>query len=105
MDLVRCYEEGRFKEVKERIKVEIEEQDIRLLFDTENILNNKNTKMDLRDIYINLCPLDYNINMLKMNNMATRVNQYPGYTDNIFIDLTKQIKSNKPLPTTADFFK
>ena len=46
-----------------------------------------------------------NINMLKMNNMATRVNQYPGYTDNIFIDLTKQIKSNKPLPTTADFFK
>ena len=60
--------------------------------------------MDLRDIYINLCPLDYNINMIKMNKMVQRSNQYPGYTDNIFIDNTRQIKSKKPLPTTADFF-
>ena len=60
--------------------------------------------MDLRDIYINLCPLDYNINMIKMNKMVKRSNQYPGYTDNIFIDNTRQIKSKKPLPTTADFF-
>ena len=37
--------------------------------------------------------------------MVTRVNQYPGYVEDVFIDLTRQIKSNEPLPTTADFFK
>ena len=61
--------------------------------------------MNLKDNYINLCPLDYNINMIKMNNMVTRVNQYPGYVEDVFIDLTRQIKSDEPLPTTADFFK
>ena len=67
--------------------------------------NRKNTKMDLRDLYSNLCPLDYNINMIKMNDMVTRVNQYPGYVEDVFIDLTRQIKSDEPLPTTADFLK
>jgi len=82
----------------------ISASDIRSIFNTTDVQNIKNTKMDLRDIYINLCPLDYNINMIKMNKMVQRSNQYPGYTDNIFIDNTRQIKSKKPLPTTADFF-
>ena len=83
----------------------ISASDIKSIFNTETIQNKENTIMDLRDIYINLCPLDYNINMIKMNKMVKRSNQYPGYTDNIFIDNTRQIKSKKPLPTTADFFK
>ena len=82
----------------------ISASDIRSIFNTTDVQNIKNTRMDLRDIYINLCPLDYNINMIKMNKMVKRSNQYPGYTDNIFIDNTRQIKSKKPLPTTADFF-
>ena len=61
--------------------------------------------MDLRDLYTNLCPLDYNINMIKMKDMVTRINQYPGYTSDIFIDITRQIKSDEALPTTADFLK
>ena len=61
--------------------------------------------MDLRDNYQNLCPLDYNINMIKLEKLSTKVNQFPGYSKNVFIDLTRQIKSDKPLPTTADFFK
>ena len=83
----------------------ISASDIKSIFNTTDIQNRKNTTMDLRDIYINLCPLDYNINMIKMNNMVTRVNQYPGYVEDVFIDLTRQIKSDEPLPTTADFFK
>ena len=83
----------------------ISASDIKSIFNTTDIQNRKNTTMDLRDVYINLCPLDYNINMIKMNNMVTRVNQYPGYVDDVFIDLTRHIKSDEPLPTTADFFK
>ena len=64
-----------------------------------------NSIMDLKDLYSNLCPLDYNINMIKMKDMVTRVNQYPGYTSDILIDITRQIKSDEALPTTADFFK
>ena len=43
--------------------------------------------------------------MVKIKNYVTRVNQYPGYAKNIYIDLTRQIKSDKPFPTTPDFFK
>ena len=81
------------------------DEDIKSIFNTIDIQNRKNTTMDLRDVYINLCPLDYNINMIKMNDMVKRVNQYPGYVEDVFIDLTRQIKSDEPLPTTADFFK
>ena len=83
----------------------ISASDIKSIFNTTDIQNRKNTIMDLSDIYINLCPLDYNINMIKINNIVTRVNQYPGYVEDVFIDLTRQIKSDEPLPTTADFFK
>jgi len=79
--------------------------DIRSIFDTKNIENEKNIVMDLRDLYQNLCPLDYHLNMIKLKDMVTQKNQYPGYAENTFIDLTRQIKSDKPLPTTADFFK
>ena len=83
----------------------ISASDIKKIFDTTNIQNTKNVVMDLRDLYQNLCPLDYNINMIKLEKLSTKVNQYPGYTEHIFIDLTRQIKSDIPLPTTADFFK
>jgi len=83
----------------------ISASDIKKIFDTTNIQNTKNVVMDLRDLYQNLCPLDYNINMIKLEKSSTKVNQYPGYSDNVYIDLTRQIKSDKPLPTSADFFK
>ena len=83
----------------------ISASDIKKIFDTTNIQNTKNVVMDLRDLYQNLCPLDYNINMIKLEKLSTKVNQYPGYSDNVYIDLTRQIKSDKPLPTSADFFK
>ena len=83
----------------------ISASEIEKIFDTTNIQNTKNVVMDLRDLYQNLCPLDYNINMIKLEKLSTKVNQYPGYSDNVYIDLTRQIKSDKPLPTSADFFK
>ena len=83
----------------------ISASEIKKIFDTTNIQNKKNIIMDLRDIYQNLCPLDYNINMIKLEQLSTKVNQYPGYSENVYIDLTRQIKSDKPLPTSADFFK
>ena len=83
----------------------ISASEIEKIFDTTNIQNKKNVIMDLRDLYQNLCPLDYNINMIKLEKLSTKVNQYPGYSENVYIDLTRQIKSDKPLPTSADFFK
>lgn len=83
----------------------ISASEIEKIFDTTNIQNASNVIMNLRDLYQNLCPLDYNINMIKLEQLSTKVNQYPGYSENIYIDLTRQIKSDKPLPTSADFFK
>ena len=51
-----------------------------------------NVNMDLRDLYTNLCPLDYHLNMIKLKDMVTNVNNYPGYSSDVFIDLTRQIK-------------
>ena len=84
---------------------DISASEIEKIFDTTNIQNPSNVVMDLRDLYQNLCPLDYNINMIKLEQLSTKVNQYPGYSENVYIDLTRQIKSDTPLPTTADFFK
>ena len=78
--------------------------------DTSNILykdqkiNLENTNMDLKDNYMNLCPLDYHLNIKKLQNSVTQTNHYPGYTKNTYIDLTRQIKNDEPFPTTADFF-
>ena len=44
--------------------------------------------MDLRDLYSNFCPLDYHLNMIKLKDMVTKVNSYPGYSSDVFIDLT-----------------
>ena len=71
----------------------ISASEIEKIFDTTNIQNKKNVIMDLRDLYQNLCPLDYNINMIKLEQLSTKVNQYPGYSENVYIDLTRQIKS------------
>ena len=78
---------------------------IESIFDTKNYSNTNNVNMDLRDLYTNLCPLDYHLNMIKLKDMVTNVNSYPGYSSDVFIDLTRQIKSDKPLPMSADFLK
>lgn len=78
---------------------------IEKIFDTKNYQNINNVNMDLRDLYTNLCPLDYHLNMIKLKDMVTKVNSYPGYSSDVFIDLTRQIKSDKPLPMSADFLK
>ena len=78
---------------------------IKKIFDTKNYNNMNNINMDLRDLYTNLCPLDYHLNMIKLKDMVTKVNNYPGYSSDVFIDLTRQIKSDKPLPMSADFLK
>ena len=78
---------------------------IKKIFDTKNYSNTNNVNMDLRDLYSNLCPLDYHLNMIKLKNMVTNVNNFPGYSSDIFIDLTRQLKSDKPLPMSADFLK
>ena len=78
---------------------------IKKIFDTKNYSNTNNVNMDLRDLYTNLCPLDYHLNMIKLKDMVTKVNGYPGYSSDVFIDLTRQIKSDKPLPMSADFLK
>jgi hypothetical protein len=78
---------------------------IKSIFDTKNYSNKNNVNMDLRDLYTNLCPLDYHLNMIKLKDIVTKVNGYPGYSSDVFIDLTRQIKSDKPLPISADFLK
>lgn len=78
---------------------------IESIFDTKNYSNINNVNMDLKDLYTNLCPLDYHLNMIKLKDMVTKVNGYPGYSNDVFIDLTRQIKSDKPLPMSADFLK
>ena len=83
----------------------ISSSNIESIFDTKNYNNTNNVNMDLRDLYTNLCPLDYHLNMIKLKDMVTNVNGYPGYSSDIFIDLTRQIKSDKPLPMSADFLK
>ena len=84
---------------------DISASSIKKIFDTKNYSNMNNVNMDLRDLYTNLCPLDYHLNMIKLKDMVTNVNGYPGYSSDIFIDLTRQIKSDKPLPMSADFLK
>ena len=84
---------------------DISASSIEKIFDTKNYQNINNVNMDLRDLYTNLCPLDYHLNMIKLKDMVTKVNGYPGYSSDIFIDLTRQIKSDKPLPMSADFLK
>ena len=84
---------------------DISASSIKKIFDTKNYSNKNNVNMDLRDLYSNLCPLDYHLNMIKLKDMVTNVNGYPGYSSDIFIDLTRQIKSDKPLPMSADFLK
>jgi hypothetical protein len=83
----------------------ISSSNIKSIFDTKNYSNMNNVNMDLRDLYTNLCPLDYHLNMIKLKDMVTNVNGYPGYSSDVFIDLTRQIKSDKPLPMSADFLK
>ena len=78
---------------------------IKKIFDTKNYNNMNNVNMDLRDLYTNLCPLDYHLNMIKLKDMVTNVNNYPGYSSDVFIDLTRQLKSDIPLPMSADFLK
>ena len=78
---------------------------IKKIFDTKNYNNMNNVNMDLRDLYTNLCPLDYHLNMIKLKDMVTNVNNYPGYSSDVFIDSTRQIKSDKPLPMSSDFLK
>ena len=80
-------------------------KNIEEIFDTTNIQNIDNVNMDLRDLYTNLCPLDYHLNMIKLKDMTTKVNNYPGYIDDVFIDITRQLKSDIPLPMSADFLK
>ena len=84
---------------------DISSSSIKSIFDTKNYNNTNNVNMDLRDLYTNLCPLDYHLNMIKLKDMVTNVNNYPGYSSDIFIDLTRQIKSDKPLPMSAEFLK
>jgi hypothetical protein len=84
---------------------DISASSIKSIFNTKNYNNMNNVNMDLRDLYTNLCPLDYHLNMIKLKDMVTKVNGYPGYSSDIFIDLTRQIKSDKPLPMSADFLK
>lgn len=84
---------------------DISASSIEKIFDTKNYSNKNNVNMDLRDLYTNLCPLDYHLNMIKLKDMVTNVNGYPGYSSDVFIDLTRQIKSDKPLPMSADFLK
>lgn len=83
----------------------ISSSSIESIFDTKNYSNTNNVNMDLRDLYTNLCPLDYHLNMIKLKDMVTNVNNFPGYSSDIFIDLTRQLKSDKPLPMSADFLK
>ena len=38
--------------------------------------------------------------MIKLKDKVKRINQYPGYTKNYFIDITRKLNIEEPLPTS-----
>ena len=62
--------------------------------------------MDKRDIYVDMCPRDYNIKQIKLREKMSRSNQIPGYTSHITFDAMRRIPDpDKPFPVDPDFFK
>ena len=62
--------------------------------------------MDVRDIYVDMCPRDYNIKQIKLREKMSRSNQIPGYTSRITFDAMRRIPDpDKPFPVDPDFFK
>lgn len=51
------------------------------------------------------CPQSYRNNMMSLEALGKK-NQYSGYTDNAYIDITRFINTDtEPLPVNPDFFK
>ena len=48
--------------------------------------------------------LDPNVLLWKFFNNKFSIGQYPGYTHNNYLDRTRYIKSDEPLPVNPDFF-
>ena len=84
----------------ERIPDPIEKKEIEYIKPDDSIT------MDKRDIYVDLCPSDYNIKQIKLREKMSRSNQLPGYTSHITFDDMRRISDpDKPFPVDADFFK
>ena len=62
-------------------------------------------KISSSNIYnhLSICPQTYQNNMNILNNTKS-AGQYSGYTRNKYIDRTRYVKSDEPLPVNPDFF-
>ena len=53
--------------------------------------------------YLSICPETYKQNMDILNEKES-MGQYAGYSNNSYIDRTRYVKSDEPLPVNPDFF-
>ena len=87
----------------EQIPEPVDEEDEEVV---EYIKPDDSITMDERDIFVDMCPRDYNIKQIKLREKISRSNQIPGYTSHITFDAMRRIPDpDKPFPVDADFFK
>jgi len=61
--------------------------------------------MDKRDLFMDMCPRDYNLKQIKLREKMSRSNQIPGYTSRTSFEAMRQIPDPpEPFPVDADFF-
>lgn len=61
--------------------------------------------MGERDLFMNMCPRDYNLKQIKLREKMSRTNQLPGYTSRTSFEAMRQIpEPSEPFPIDADFF-
>ena len=71
----------------------------------EYIVPDPEMTMDKRDLFMNMCPRDYNLKQIKLREKMSRSNQIPGYTPITSFEAMRQIPDPpEPFPVDADFF-
>ena len=74
--------------------------------DSDEDSDKEEITMDKRDIYVDMCPRDYNIKQIKLKQLVTKVNQSPGYSRHITFNSMRRIPDpDIPFPVDPDFFK
>lgn len=71
----------------------------------EYIVPDPEMTMGERDLFMNMCPRDYNLKQIKLREKTSRSNQLPGYTSRTSFEAMRQIPDpSEPFPIDADFF-
>ena len=91
--------ETAYEEYTDRIPEPREKDEI------EYIVPDSEMTMDKRDLFMDMCPRDYNLKQIKLIEKMSRSNQIPGYTSSTSFEAMRQIPDPpEPFPVDADFF-